>query len=457
MEGYSNFLYVLIMCIAFTVVDDGGVYLFSAFLNIFFITMAFLIFIRYVQRQLGEVNATVAAFLFALCPSAWVWVAAGMETTLIILLQLAIWIAVERVTDDQKLKDLLALCLAMILSVLARADGFVPPMIAILYLLLKGKSRAVLYCSITLILTITVYFLWRHDYYGYFLPNTYYVKVSGPVIARIKNAIKQLGGIVLHQGLLAYLLVFLFVLIGVIKNIIQGRSRISQEIRFETGFALCWLLYWTYIGGDVFRDRFLVILFPLGIFAFLKFIGPTLQKKVLLLFVILFAMLQLSPLATDRRFQYSLRKYDRWVTLGTFLGEKYSGKMLAIDAAGKVPYFSGLRTLDMLGLNDEFIAHKEVDYFKVGHNKFDPDYVLSKNPDLIAAWVADDMNLSWGLKRKKYERAGYRLRYLVNSREKSSSHNVIDVNNLDEYAIRCLIKRGYRYAVLEKNSLIFSH
>lgn len=448
-EGYSNFLYVLLMSLVFIVADDG-VYLFSSLLNIFFITVAFLIFYRYVQSQLGDLSATLAVFLFALCPPIWVWVASGMETPLIMLLQLAIWMAVERVADDQELKHLVLLCLVMILSILARADGFVVPGIAILYLLFKGRRRPALYCTVTILLTITAYFLWRYDYYGYLLPNTYYQKVSGPLMARLKSALGQLGGLALHQGLLAYLLTFLFVLTRAMKNFIQGRSRILQEIRFETAFAVSWLLYWTYIGGDVFQERFLIILFPLGIFMLLKTIGPTLPKKTLLLFVVLLVIHQLSCLATDPRFEYSLTKYDRWIILGKFLGKNHPGKMLAIDAAGKVPYFSGLRTLDMLGANDEFIAHKDVDYFNAGHNKFDPEYLLSKSPDLIAAWITNKMDLAYGLERKKYERAGYRVRYLVNSSKNSSATNIMDVDNLDEQVIRRLIGLGYKYAVLEK-------
>jgi hypothetical protein len=59
--------------------------------------------------------------------------------------------------------------------------------------------------------------------------------------------------------------------------------------------------------------------------------------------------------------------------------------LMAINAAGIVPYLSGLRTLDMLGLNDEHIAHRQMTLGLgvSGHEKHDATYVLSRKPDII--------------------------------------------------------------------------
>ena len=111
----------------------------------------------------------------------------------------------------------------------------------------------------------------------------------------------------------------------------------------------------------------------------------------------------------DDRFLYTFEKYDRNIELGRYLGKNYQGKLLASDAAGKIPYYSGLRTIDMLGLNDRHIARIQPTFFEVGHNKYDADYVLSLCPDLIVNWVRDsDMNLVRGITRKKYD-GMYRL------------------------------------------------
>lgn len=60
--------------------------------------------------------------------------------------------------------------------------------------------------------------------------------------------------------------------------------------------------------------------------------------------------------------------------------------LIATNTAGSIPYFSKLPTIDMLGLNDKHIAHREIKNMgagQVGHEKGDGDYVLSRKPDYI--------------------------------------------------------------------------
>jgi hypothetical protein len=59
--------------------------------------------------------------------------------------------------------------------------------------------------------------------------------------------------------------------------------------------------------------------------------------------------------------------------------------VLATNTAGSIPYFSRLKTIDMLGLNDLHIAHRPIVVGKgrPGHEKGDGVYVLSRRPDYI--------------------------------------------------------------------------
>lgn len=451
-EGYSNFLYVLLMSLVFAVSDQHA-YLSSVVLNLVFIAIAFLLFYRCVNRQFGSHAANVAGLLFALCPPVWLWVASGMETPLVILVTLGMWMAVETVAQTRRQSGVMLLCTLMVLSILTRADGFVAPLIAIAYLLLKRQWPAAAWCGATVLASMAAYTLWRYEYYGYLLPNTYYAKVSGPLGARLQSAGAQLWKVVVHRGLLAYFVVFLLV----ICRAAAGRIRRSgtPSMGFASVFAAGWIVYWFYIGGDVFEERFLVILVPLGIYELLRVAKSLGRGRALGLVVGLVLLHQLSCVITDPRFGYSLAKYDRWIELGQLLGERHSGRTLAIDAAGKVPFFSGLPTLDMLGLTNEFIAHKPVTSFqKAGHDKFDAQYVLGKHPDLIAAWAFGGRDLAWGLTRERYEGAGYRLRYLVNAKKEAASNppgNIVDVSGADGRTITGLINGGYWYAVLERN------
>jgi hypothetical protein len=56
-----------------------------------------------------------------------------------------------------------------------------------------------------------------------------------------------------------------------------------------------------------------------------------------------------------------------------------SSEVLATDMAGRVPYFSGIRTIDMFGLCEPYIAHHGKPVLHMG--KTDYAYVYNKRPD----------------------------------------------------------------------------
>ena len=58
---------------------------------------------------------------------------------------------------------------------------------------------------------------------------------------------------------------------------------------------------------------------------------------------------------------------------------------VAAVPVGAIAYESHLTIIDMLGINDEHIAHRDVDLgeFPAGHEKYDSEYVLDRQPDII--------------------------------------------------------------------------
>jgi hypothetical protein len=449
-EGYSNFLYVLLLTSAFLVGAGDQIYLFSVAINMVLIVAALYVFARYISRSLGNTNGVLASLLFALAPPIWIWVASGMETSLVVLITLLMLVTIERLVKDPQ-QNVVPACILMMLAILARADGFITVVVAVVCLAVRGRYKATIWTSAVLAGTLTVYSAWRLSYYGDLLPNTYYAKVSGPLFDRIAFAIRQLWGIAMNEGLFVYLLAFLFAAAPLVVGHLRRSKMATRELwGFDTIFIPVWLLYWLYIGADHFQERFLVVLYPLGLVTFFRHIVPALRRTGRAFLVVLVIVLQLRMIVLDNRFQYTFDKHDRYIQLGQFLGEHYSGKLLAADAVGKIPYFSGLQTIDMLGLNDRYIAHTEATFFDVGHNKYDADYVISRCPDLIVAWVHDeDMNLARGLTREKYE-GKYRLTYLVNASAQSAQDNIVEVSAFSSSAIVDLYDEGYIFAVLEK-------
>jgi len=454
-EGYSNFLYVLAVAPAFWVTDRDGVYFFSVLLNILCALGALWLFSDHLRRSMGARAALAGSLLLALCLPLWVAVASGLETCLVLLISMAIWVYVERVAANSTRGNTLVLAVLTVLSLLARVDGFLIPGIAILYLLLKRRIRPATVCALAMFVTQGLYELWRLAYYGAPVPTTYYVKVAGPLHVRLEYAAIEFRKIALLEGLWPYLLILLLLLIESVYRVCKCRRGFSSLFRFEILFAPLWIAYWFCIGGDNLWDRFLLIVYPLGIFALLSYGQKIPNLRVAICGLVLLGALQVAtPYLTDPRFDFGAKTFDSWIGTGKFLGERYPGRTVAVVGLGKIPFFSGLYTHDILGLADPVIAHLPATsaFFRPGHLKFDPDYTLSRRPDLIANQIFPNRDLAFGLYRAKYERAGYHLEYLVDTgRPPHSGPHILEVGSLDETSVRGLIVAGFDLAILVKN------
>jgi hypothetical protein len=92
---------------------------------------------------------------------------------------------------------------------------------------------------------------------------------------------------------------------------------------------------------------------------------------------------------------------ERWEWAGQAVGQLLAAgyareqPLLAADPGGCLPYFSRLAALDMLGLNDRYLATHPPPGFGagyVGHELGDGAYVLRRQPDLVVLcrpWGSD--------------------------------------------------------------------
>jgi hypothetical protein len=83
------------------------------------------------------------------------------------------------------------------------------------------------------------------------------------------------------------------------------------------------------------------------------------------------------------------RREDPAARYGAAVGEWLrqnvpAGTLVATNAAGALPYRSGLPVIDMLGLTDRHIAESRADVRRwVGHQRGDGDYVLARRPGIV--------------------------------------------------------------------------
>ena len=225
----------------------------------------------------------------------------------------------------------------------------------------------------------------RMSYYGYLLPNTFYVKV-GSTVSQVVRGFSYLG---------EYQLVGWATSLAVVWFLWKGRLRARNPGLFAVVlYCGLHLLYVLAVGGDVFWGwRFFAVLTPplalLGVLGIQDGLaaGPPQRAGwfgrvvagMLLWQLVFFA---LSHKLNDRGF---VSRVGREV--GLFLKEHTAeDAIIAVNIAGSIPYFSERVSIDMLGLNDVHIAHVEVANMgsgRAGHEKGDGAYVLRRRPDVI--------------------------------------------------------------------------
>ncbi|HEY4575528.1 MAG TPA: hypothetical protein VIJ26_16235, partial [Thermoanaerobaculia bacterium] len=408
-------------------------------------------------RRLEPFAAAAVTLLLALCPSLWVAVASGLETPLVLLIQLGTWVLAERAVEEDEPRPAVTGLLALaVVSVLSRADGFITPLLAAGFLGLRGRWRAAFTVAGAALATFGGLALIRLAYYGWPLPNTYYAKIASTLGPRLDHGWQQLLSAALGTGFIVYLCAFVIAGARALRGLSLRRRDLVPGLPFPVVFAAGWLAYYLYIGGDVFYDRFLLFLFPMGSFLLFTVAAESRHAWGPAVLAGLLAVLQLVALGTDPRFRYDLHKYDCWALLGHSLGREPRGTLLAVDAAGKIPFYSGLPTLDMYGLNDVHIAHVTAipkGFFRVGHTKTDIPYVFSRRPGLIATWLRNVWSLRPGPvpEPEICQAHGYRLIYLLNMEPASrGSEDVLDVRTMDPDTIRRRVDDGYRYGVFGK-------
>lgn len=233
------------------------------------------------------------------------------------------------------------------------------------------------------------YFAWRWWYYGYLLPNTFYVKVGGNqvTVERGLTYIFSFGN--------SY--AFLPLAIGAIALAFDGARRLARDGAYIVAVIAMWLTMVALEGGDVFpHGRFLVPIVPLlslaGVVGWARVMERALatprQVATVSLAAAVLLGLTLAQSSVDADREGIRELHQRGRTVGEVLGERLpQDYTVGVFAAGATPYYSQLPTIDMLGLSDETIAHTDVENLGsgiIGHEKYNLDYVLDeRRPEIL--------------------------------------------------------------------------
>ncbi len=399
-EGYSSFLWMLLLAALHVVGIDIEVA--ALLLAVASMTALFVLTWRVSLRLSDEGGTGVGAdlltagagLLIAANAGIGLWSMSGLETPLAAALVMALVFVYQRESRAPG-TPLSAFVLAAAvmtrpeMAFLAAGTGAFFLAQAIVERDARRWRHFAGFCGIFALLA-GAWFIWRWRYYGYVFPNTYYVKVGAPQLT-----IRR-GWEYVSQYWWWYLLAPALLAGVVLPLLVSGARR--RDALFIGAIGVIWVAAVILEGGDAFWDgRFIApIIAPLYL-SLLVTSGELLGRLAIVrwhrtaafvamvvaaAFIVNWSSISDTDLATNRRFLDESDVTGRWVRENV-----PAGYLTAVYASGVLPYVSQRPSLDMLGLNDEVIAHTDVPHVAgalAGHEKFNLDYVLDqRRPQII--------------------------------------------------------------------------
>lgn len=307
----------------------------------------------------------------------------GLETA---LFSFAILLFVYQALVSQSVRDYIWMAVFSLFLVTVRPDGaaVIAPVWLIAFLLSPGSRKAVVIGGLVSVGLIGAYSVGKWLYFGYPVPNTFYIKEGTDTLAG-QNYVQD------YATLLSPVLLFLLYACGRL-GLVRALTDKLFMILLVPGVLICA----AYLGinpilGNVYR--FLIPTLPLFVLAGLRACALaaddlsqqtprfSLKTETLLLFMV--AALGVSVL-------FNVKVYRQYVFLQNYFGaidktlvrrglqlqaaNKLSpAPLLATGDVGAIPYFSNLPTFDIIGLADETIAHEGLTH----------EYIKARKPDLL--------------------------------------------------------------------------
>jgi hypothetical protein len=441
-EGYSNFLWTIFMAALHAVAPGRIVPLLVSIAGLALLLVNIAVVWSITRRLAPDLPeaAALAALMVACLYSLGYWTLRGMEVGLLVLLIDAAVLGV--LTLDAGGRGTL-LALAVTLLPLVRADGIVPALLVGGYgwaFTRPRTSRTWLFVALP-IAALAAHTGFRLWYYGEWMPNTYYLKMTGaPLMSRLQRGLQTTA----LEGAWA---------LWPIAVLAAAARPLSGHRRLPTLVAVATAAYSVYVGGDAWEwtghiNRYLVCAAPLALIlaaigieeiaarsrasarpwlpvaaAAAGAIGYTIAsiryfperelsvaRPFLLAAVYACALGAAWTCASRRSFTVlaaavvvltaSGAKTLEWIRYNDLhvVDDRYATELgvrlrelttpdarIAVVTAGAVPYYSQRWCLDLLGKNDPYVARLPAHLpLYPGHDKWDYRYsVATWRPDVI--------------------------------------------------------------------------
>ena len=388
-EGYSNLLWILM--ISFLGKLGMNLIISARVLGIACSVGTLAVICSYFKTiNVRKEYVFLTVFLLVTTPCFTVWAIGGLEQPLYIFLLTLTLTEVSKIINDKNKGRVYFLSLWLGLLAITRPDGFLFTILTTIFLIFifrksrKDLIRVFVFAGMIPALFLLGQLLFRYDFYGELVPNTALVKVK----ITLHHVVR--GGFYVFKSFFGTLLFSSFGLYCLFYLVYKKKNLFGFYLLLN---VVVWTAYIVTVGGDIFpafRHYYVVLILLVFVIIFglneMQFRFKTKMTRVgFIVLLLINPFIQL--LIPDNHYAIEERWEFRGLNLGKTLKNTFpETTLIAVTAAGCIPYASELPTVDMLGLNDYYTPRHPPKNFGTGmlaHELGDASYVLGRNPDII--------------------------------------------------------------------------
>lgn len=393
-EGYSNFLWLLM--IAFGMLLGLQPEVFIIVVNIPIHLLGLILTYSLSKRLLKSRNwALFITIWVGFNSSVSAFATSGMETSLQMLLFLAVaFVISSAVEHGWNARIMIALSTLLALALLTRPDSMIlaaASAAAFLHSRDRIKPADVVLLSAPILILVFPWLVWKVSYYGSLLSNPVHTKVRG--FESIGYGLFYLYLFTISHMLLPFLVLTAW----------RGKwiFRTNKPVGYIALFVLIWMAYVAVVGGDFMEFRFLIAVIPFMLIAIVYVLKASISNRKIA--IALAAALFLGNINAGfglgtTLFGYGIESVrdltghlrnprQDWIRIGKRLNEMFKGTdvIIAVGAAGAIPYYSELPSVDFIGLCDPVIPEIAEPFTIVpGHRIIAPfEYIVDRKVNLI--------------------------------------------------------------------------
>ena len=411
-EGYTNFLWTAMHWLPERYGWSSPI--FSQLVGIALMVGTVAVTLRLARRLFGSESFAFLVALTLLANMTFLAYATGgletMQQTLLVTSVAALLLPVTAATRDREFARRVGAGVCAGLALLTRMDSAVLLTVLVLvYLVVQwrreddaARRTPTLIASMAQIglpaaAFVLPWLVWKLDYYGELLPNTFYAKSAGNPIVPPLYGLFYLA--VFFVSYAAFLLIPRFLRLRRELFAIPGVAQVTLVVPV-------WCAYLCYVGGDFMEFRFMVPVMPamamVAAFLINRYRRTATQVALIAVLLVFSASHRVMPtlipypvLTFTELSHWPNESTTSWKGKGEFLAEQFPGgpdvegqPLISVAPLGVLPYFADLPTVDMLGLTDPVTARTgyTIEPYYPGHVRMArPEHLVDRGVNLVLA------------------------------------------------------------------------